>query len=60
MQICGFFRTKNANVRQCPFVTGTIGVQRYLVNANVIKDATACLQILDDADASTFREWFHR
>ena len=39
---------------------GTMGVQRYLVNANVIKNATACIQILEDANASTFREWLHR
>ena len=60
MRICGALLTKNANARQCLFVTGTIGIQRYLVNSNVIKNATACLQILEDADASTFREWLHR
>ena len=39
---------------------GTLRVQRYLVNSNVIKNATACIQILEDANASTFREWLHR
>ena len=60
MQMLRVFLTKFVNARECLFVNvcsanvTTMGVQRYLVNANATKNATACLQMRDTANACRF------
>ena len=65
MQMLRVFLTKFPNARECLFVNvcranvTTMGVQRYLVNANATKIATACLQMRDTANACRSCNWPH-